>query len=132
MRHAIILFHDYYNKQQAKAREKIEKDRQELPITKYEKAIIYTLRKHRVLLIAGDTGCGKSTQGWWYITRMVLLSCPLYLSVISSTNATKSRFQPHSLYTAQTDSLLIISKACKVNERKICSMTEGTSNFDDI
>ncbi|CAM0139298.1 unnamed protein product [Umbelopsis sp. WA50703] len=62
MRHAIILFHDYYNKQQAKAREKIEKDRQELPITKYEKAIIYTLRKHRVLLIAGDTGCGKSTQ----------------------------------------------------------------------
>ncbi|KAG2179770.1 hypothetical protein INT43_003553 [Umbelopsis isabellina] len=62
LRHAIVLFHDYHNKQQAAAREKIEKDRQELPITKYEKAIIYTLRKHRVLLIAGDTGCGKSTQ----------------------------------------------------------------------
>lgn len=64
LRHAIVLFHDYHNKQQAAAREKIEKDRQGLPITKYEKAIIYTLRKHRVLLIAGDTGCGKSTQGW--------------------------------------------------------------------
>ncbi|KAJ2960902.1 hypothetical protein NQZ79_g3699 [Umbelopsis isabellina] len=63
LRHAIVLFHDYHNKQQAAAREKIEKDRQGLPITKYEKAIIYTLRKHRVLLIAGDTGCGKSTQG---------------------------------------------------------------------
>lgn len=63
MRNAIILFHDYYQKQQAAAKAKIEKDRQNLPITKYEKAIVYTLRKHRVLLVAGDTGCGKSTQG---------------------------------------------------------------------
>lgn len=63
MRNAIVLFHDYYTKQQAATKAKIEKDRQNLPITKYEKAIVYTLRKHRVLLVAGDTGCGKSTQG---------------------------------------------------------------------
>jgi HrpA-like RNA helicase len=63
IRNAIILFHDYYHKQQAVQKAKIEKDRENLPITKYEKAIVYTLRKNRVLLIAGDTGCGKSTQG---------------------------------------------------------------------
>jgi ATP-dependent RNA helicase DHX34 len=63
MRNAVILFHDYYQKQQAAQKAKIEKDRDSLPITKYEKAIVHTLRKHRVMLIAGDTGCGKSTQG---------------------------------------------------------------------
>ncbi|KAI9288492.1 hypothetical protein BC943DRAFT_157421 [Umbelopsis sp. AD052] len=63
IRNAVILFHDYHRKQQAAQKAKIEKDRDSLPITKYEKAIVHTLRKHRVLLIAGDTGCGKSTQG---------------------------------------------------------------------
>lgn len=63
IRNAVILFHDYYQKQQAAQKAKIEKDRDSLPITKYEKAIVHTLRKHRVMLIAGDTGCGKSTQG---------------------------------------------------------------------
>ncbi|KAI7851751.1 P-loop containing nucleoside triphosphate hydrolase protein [Circinella umbellata] len=36
--------------------------RVELPITGYTKAILHTLAKHRIILIAGDTGCGKSTQ----------------------------------------------------------------------
>lgn len=43
-------------------KEKLEKYRAELPITAYANAILHTLAQHRVLLVAGDTGCGKSTQ----------------------------------------------------------------------
>lgn len=62
IRHALVLFHDFQQKKKAALKEKIEKYRKELPITTYENAIVYTLREHRVLLVAGDTGCGKSTQ----------------------------------------------------------------------
>ncbi|KAI9315979.1 P-loop containing nucleoside triphosphate hydrolase protein [Dichotomocladium elegans] len=62
LRHALILFNDFEKKKKAEQKEKIEKYRAELPITPFANAIIYTLAKHRVLLVAGDTGCGKSTQ----------------------------------------------------------------------
>ena len=63
MRHALILFHDFSQKKKEGVKEKIESGRKLLPVTPFANAIVQTLREHRVLLIAGDTGCGKSTQG---------------------------------------------------------------------
>lgn len=62
MRHALILFHDFSQKKKEGVKEKIESGRKLLPVTPFANAIVQTLREHRVLLIAGDTGCGKSTQ----------------------------------------------------------------------
>ncbi|ORE07685.1 P-loop containing nucleoside triphosphate hydrolase protein [Rhizopus microsporus var. microsporus] len=62
IRHALVLFHDFTEKKKRILREKIETNRQLLPVTPFANAIVETLRKHRVLLVAGDTGCGKSTQ----------------------------------------------------------------------
>lgn len=62
IRHALVLFHDFTEKKKRMLREKIEANRQLLPVTPFANAIVETLRKHRVLLVAGDTGCGKSTQ----------------------------------------------------------------------
>lgn len=46
-----------------KAKEdKICTDQQNLPIYQYKEQIIDTVRKNQVILVAGDTGCGKSTQ----------------------------------------------------------------------
>lgn len=46
---------------------KLRKTQKELPIAEYKTQIIETLKSNRVLLIAGDTGCGKSTQVPQYI-----------------------------------------------------------------
>ncbi|KAI9273017.1 P-loop containing nucleoside triphosphate hydrolase protein [Phascolomyces articulosus] len=62
LRHALILFQDFQSKKTAKLKEKLAAYRAELPVTGYANAILHTLAEHRVLLIAGDTGCGKSTQ----------------------------------------------------------------------
>ncbi|RUS16526.1 P-loop containing nucleoside triphosphate hydrolase protein, partial [Endogone sp. FLAS-F59071] len=62
LRHALILFDDFRRKKTAALREKIIKDRAALPIHPFAATICETLRQHRVLLVAGDTGCGKSTQ----------------------------------------------------------------------
>jgi HrpA-like RNA helicase len=63
IRHALVLFQDFQAKKTANMKKKIEEHRAALPITPFANAIVQTLRKNRVLLIAGDTGCGKSTQG---------------------------------------------------------------------
>lgn len=63
IRHSLILFQDFQSKKTANTRKKIEQTRASLPVTPFANAIVQTLRTHRVLLIAGDTGCGKSTQG---------------------------------------------------------------------
>ncbi len=36
--------------------------RQRLPIAKNKDHILYLLEKHQVVIIVGETGCGKSTQ----------------------------------------------------------------------
>ena len=41
---------------------KIRKDQQNLPIFQYKEKIIEAVRQYQVVVVAGDTGCGKSTQ----------------------------------------------------------------------
>ncbi len=41
---------------------KIRRDQQSLPISQFRSQITAAVREHQVVLVAGDTGCGKSTQ----------------------------------------------------------------------
>ena len=41
---------------------KIRTDQQNLPIYQFKSDIIETIRQNQVVVVAGDTGCGKSTQ----------------------------------------------------------------------
>jgi HrpA-like RNA helicase len=36
--------------------------REKLPIAGYREAIVQALDSHQVVLVAGETGCGKTTQ----------------------------------------------------------------------
>ncbi|XP_050768732.1 ATP-dependent RNA helicase DHX29 isoform X2 [Gymnogyps californianus] len=42
--------------------QRLLKERQELPVFKHRYSIVETLKKHRVVVVAGETGSGKSTQ----------------------------------------------------------------------
>ena len=41
---------------------KIKGDQENLPIFKYREKIIEAVKSNQVVIVAGDTGCGKSTQ----------------------------------------------------------------------
>ena len=41
---------------------KIRQDQENLPIYQYKSMIIEAVKEHQVVVVAGDTGCGKSTQ----------------------------------------------------------------------
>uniref|UniRef100_A0A663N437 ATP-dependent RNA helicase DHX29 n=1 Tax=Athene cunicularia TaxID=194338 RepID=A0A663N437_ATHCN len=49
------------------------KERQELPVFKHRYSIVETLKKHRVVVVAGETGSGKSTQVPHFLLEDLLL-----------------------------------------------------------
>uniref|UniRef100_A0ABM5FTZ3 ATP-dependent RNA helicase DHX29 n=2 Tax=Pogona vitticeps TaxID=103695 RepID=A0ABM5FTZ3_9SAUR len=42
--------------------QKLLREREQLPVFKYQHSLVETLKKHRVVVVAGETGSGKSTQ----------------------------------------------------------------------
>jgi HrpA-like RNA helicase len=61
-RKALQLYLKFQENKKEELKLKIKLDREKLPIKAYEKEIVKMVKAHRVLLIAADTGAGKSTQ----------------------------------------------------------------------
>lgn len=54
--------------------QRLLKEREQLPVFKYRHSIVETLKKHRVVVVAGETGSGKSTQVPHFLLEDLLLS----------------------------------------------------------
>ncbi|XP_068106814.1 probable ATP-dependent RNA helicase DHX34 [Hyperolius riggenbachi] len=59
---AILHYLDFNQRQSFGKLTKLRKDRSSLPIFQYREKIVQRVREHQVVVVAGDTGCGKSTQ----------------------------------------------------------------------
>ena len=59
---ALTLFKDFLQKKTASVVEKIKKTRNSLPIKGLQNTIVSMIKENQVVLIAADTGAGKSTQ----------------------------------------------------------------------
>jgi len=59
-----ILLHyiDFLQKQKFARLVKVKNDQQKLPIYEHHQEIVDAVARHQVVVVAGDTGCGKSTQ----------------------------------------------------------------------
>lgn len=61
-RRALLHYLDFGQKQAFGRLAKLQRERAALPISQYGQRILKTLKEHQVVVVAGDTGCGKSTQ----------------------------------------------------------------------
>ena len=61
-RQALLHYLDFGQKQAFGRLAKLQRERVALPIAQYGDHILQTLKEHQVVVVAGDTGCGKSTQ----------------------------------------------------------------------
>ncbi|XP_073497531.1 probable ATP-dependent RNA helicase DHX34 [Phyllobates terribilis] len=59
---AILHYLDFSQRQSFGKLAKLRKERSSLPIFQYREKIVQMVRAHQVVVVAGDTGCGKSTQ----------------------------------------------------------------------
>ncbi|XP_037320053.2 probable ATP-dependent RNA helicase DHX34 [Pungitius pungitius] len=59
---ALLHFLDFSQRQSFGKLAKLRREQKNLPIFQYRDRIVDTVRRHPVVVVAGDTGCGKSTQ----------------------------------------------------------------------
>ncbi|XP_057341337.1 probable ATP-dependent RNA helicase DHX34 [Microplitis mediator] len=58
----ILLYLNFKQKEKFTKLKKLRENQENLPVAKYKDEIINAVKEERVVIIAGDTGCGKSTQ----------------------------------------------------------------------
>ncbi|XP_071946737.1 probable ATP-dependent RNA helicase DHX34 [Antedon mediterranea] len=58
----IKMYLDFCEKQKVEKIAKLKEDKKNLPIYQFKDKIVEALQEHQVIIVAGDTGCGKSTQ----------------------------------------------------------------------
>ncbi|KPP62223.1 putative ATP-dependent RNA helicase DHX34 [Scleropages formosus] len=59
---ALLHYLDFSQKQSFAKLAKLRREQRSLPIFQYKDRIVDLVRRHPVVVVAGDTGCGKSTQ----------------------------------------------------------------------
>lgn len=62
LREALVLFEVFQKKKMESQRVKMQRDRAALPVHAFQSTIVEAVKANRVVLIAADTGAGKSTQ----------------------------------------------------------------------
>lgn len=61
-RDIIIMYVGFKQKEKFAKLKKLRDEQANLPVAKYRQEIVDSVKTERVIIIAGDTGCGKSTQ----------------------------------------------------------------------
>lgn len=58
----VLIFLDFKQKEKFSKLKKLRKTQKNLPISRFKDQMRASLEKSQILIVAGDTGCGKSTQ----------------------------------------------------------------------
>uniref|UniRef100_A0A0C9QE91 Dhx34 protein n=1 Tax=Fopius arisanus TaxID=64838 RepID=A0A0C9QE91_9HYME len=73
----LVLYLDFKQKEKFGKLKKLRESQRNLPVAKYREEIIEAVKQERVVIIAGDTGCGKSTQvpQYLYTSGFTKIAC---------------------------------------------------------
>ena len=61
-KNVIVLYLDFKQKEKFNKLKKLRECQANLPVARYREEIVEAVKNEKVIIIAGDTGCGKSTQ----------------------------------------------------------------------
>lgn len=124
--YVVQLYHDFKQRSKFARLKKLRKSQRELPIYKYKDTLLEKLAKNRVILIAGDTGCGKSTQVPQYVLEAgynkIVCTQPRRIACVSL--AKRVAFETLTDYDATVGYQIRFEKT-KRKETSVIFMTEG-------
>lgn len=124
--YVVRLYHDFREKSQFARLKKLRKTQRDLPIYKHKQELLEKLERNRVILIAGDTGCGKSTQVPQYVLEAgynkIVCTQPRRIACVSL--AKRVAFETLADYDSTVGYQIRFEKT-KRKETSVIFMTEG-------
>ncbi|XP_072464225.1 probable ATP-dependent RNA helicase DHX34 [Notamacropus eugenii] len=125
-RRAVLHYLDFGQKQSFGKLTKLQRERAALPMAQYQRHLLQALKEHQVVIVAGDTGCGKSTQVPQYLLAAgfshVACTQPRRIACISL--AKRVSFESLSQYGSQVG-YQIRFESTRSPATKIVFLTEG-------
>jgi len=125
-RSIVSIYIDFLQREKFNRLKKLRKSQANLPIAEYREKILDTLESEQVLIVAGDTGCGKSTQVPQYLLQAgytnIACTQPRRLACISLAN--RVSYETLNQYGQEIGYQIRFEKT-KTQNTKVVFLTEG-------
>ncbi|CAG7718392.1 unnamed protein product [Allacma fusca] len=122
----LLYFLDFLQKERFGKLKKLRTTQSALPIANFRESIINTLQKSNVLIIAGDTGCGKSTQVPQYLldANYTNIACTQPRRIACISLCKRVAFETLNEYGSEVGYQIRFEKS-KTQLTKLVFLTEG-------
>uniref|UniRef100_A0A158PCF6 Helicase ATP-binding domain-containing protein n=1 Tax=Angiostrongylus cantonensis TaxID=6313 RepID=A0A158PCF6_ANGCA len=124
--YAVQLSLDFFNDLKFKKMKDLRKSQQELPIAERRREILEILEDNQVLIIAGDTGCGKSTQVPRYLLQSgyTAIACTQPRRIACTSLARRVAYETLNAYGSEV-AYQIRFETMKSKRTQMLFLTEG-------
>ncbi|XP_034024410.1 probable ATP-dependent RNA helicase DHX34 [Thalassophryne amazonica] len=123
---ALLHFLDFNQKQNFGRLAKLRREQKNLPIFQYRDRVVELVRCHPVVVVAGDTGCGKSTQVPQYLLSSGFshIACTQPRRIACISLAKRVSFESLNQYGSKV-SYQIRFETTRTTATKLLFLTEG-------
>ncbi|CAF4825543.1 unnamed protein product [Pieris macdunnoughi] len=122
----ISIYIDFKNKEKFEKLKKLRKAQRDLPVAKFRSDIVKAVQNEKVVVVAGDTGCGKSTQVPQYLHEAgfqnIACTQPRRIACISLSK--RVAYEMLAQYETKVGYQIRFEKT-RTADTSICFITEG-------
>ncbi|CAH2049462.1 unnamed protein product, partial [Iphiclides podalirius] len=122
----VSVYLDFKNKEKLEKLKKLRQTQRDLPVAKYRTEIQEAVKNVKVVVVAGDTGCGKSTQVPQYLHdagfQNIACTQPRRIACVSLSK--RVAFETLTQFESKVGYQIRFEKS-KSADTKICFITEG-------
>ncbi|XP_050349879.1 probable ATP-dependent RNA helicase DHX34 [Nymphalis io] len=122
----VSIYLDFKNKEKFEKLKKLRQAQSELPVAKYRNEIVSAVQNEKVVIVAGDTGCGKSTQvpQYLHIAGFQNIACTQPRRIACISLSKRVAFEMLTQFESKVGYQIRFEKS-KTADTKICFITEG-------
>ncbi|XP_075979752.1 putative ATP-dependent RNA helicase DHX34 [Anticarsia gemmatalis] len=122
----VSIYIDFKNKEKFDKLIKLRQAQKDLPVAKYKNEIVSAVQNNRVVVVAGDTGCGKSTQVPQYLHEAGFqnIACTQPRRIACVSLSKRVAYEMLAQFENKVGYQIRFEKS-KTADTKICFITEG-------